>query len=118
MSDSTCVQCARNSVLYETTTLHQLRTSGASPLVLSKQARRVVEARMVVLGIEGQMHPWQLQLIRGFAGAKPALPNLAQDWPGALCSHQQDSPRVWLAAAYISWTAAAALVVLNTVLVL
>lgn len=116
MSDSTCIQCARNTVRHETTTLHQLRTSGASPLALSKQARRVVDARMVVRGIEGRLHPWQLQLMRGLATAPPVLPNMAR--VPAPCFHQPDPPRGWLAAAYISWTVAAALVVLNAVLVL
>lgn len=116
MSDSTCIQCARNTVRHETTRLHQLRTSGAGPLALSQQARRVVEARMAMLGIEGHMHPWQLQLVRGFAGAAPALPNMAR--VPAPCFHQPDTSRGWLAAAYISWAAAAALVMLNAVLVL
>lgn len=109
MADS-CIECARNAVYYETTKLHELRCAGASACELVKQVNRVNQAHMAVAAID--LPPWQLQIIRGFAGMRPALPNMAGSSPPPLCDHQRTTyHRGWLVAAIASWAAAAIMMI-------
>lgn len=103
MADS-CIECARNAVHYETTKLHELRCAGASACELVKQVNRLNQAHMAVAAIE--LPPWQHQIIRGFAGTRPALPNMAGGSPPQPCVHQRTYHRGWLVAAIASWAAA------------